>query len=101
MRRLIAVVALLVMTWPHIAVMRCHGPLPSPASDASSMVSEHGHGTAECPALMVCSAAMIESVADVAVTEPPTPTVRLFGPPPPASGTAVPTAEPPPPRRSA
>lgn len=101
MRRLIAVVALLVTTWPHVALMRCIGPLPSQLSGASSMVSEHEHGNPECPALMVCNAAMVESVSDVAVAEPQAPAMRLFEPPALAPTAAVLTADPPPPRRSA
>jgi hypothetical protein len=101
MRRSLAVLALILTTWPHIAVMSCAGPAPSPGSYASWMVQEHDHGEAECPALMVCTAAMIESVGVADPTEAPGPEVRLVAPralPPIAT---VLTDEPPPPRRSA
>ena len=101
MRRLFAVVALLVTTWPHIAVMRCVGPTPSPVSATASMVQEHEHGSQECPVLMVCTAAMIEATARPGVVEPEAPTVRIYSPRGTVPLGAILTDEPPPPRRSA
>jgi len=105
MRRLIAVVALTATLWPHIAVMRCAGPTPAPLSYSSSMQHEHEHehqhGGSACPALMICAAAMIESVSTSELAEAPGAEVRLVAArqlPPTA---AVLTDEPPPPRRSA
>jgi len=107
MRRLIAIVALTATLWPHIAVMRCVGPAPTPLSYSSSMQHEHEHehghqhGGSACPALMICTAAMIESASTSGMAEASGAEVRLVAPrqlPPTAT---VLTAEPPPPRRSA
>ena len=101
MRRLIAVVALTVTLWPHIAVMQCAGPAPSPGSHAASMQHEHEHGSTDCPALMACAAAMIESVSIAAPAAASGREVSLVAPRPLAPAAAVLTDEPPPPRRSA
>lgn len=101
MRRLLAVVALLVTTWPHIAVMQCVGPAPSAVSVASSIVPEHEHGGQECPVLMVCTVAMIESTARADVVEPEAPVVRTHAPRSLTPIATVLTDEPPPPRRRA
>jgi len=101
MRRLIAAVALIVLLWPQIAVMGCAGPAPSPGSSASSVMPDHRHGGSECPALMACAAAMIESLGAAAPMDIPGRAFRLATPSPLPPTAAVLTDEPPPPRRSA
>jgi len=101
MRRLIAAVALIVTLWPHIAVMRCAGPAPSSGSYASSVMPDHQHEGPDCPALMACTAAMIESVGVTAPVGGSGPGVQPVRERPLPPAVAVLTDEPPPPRRSA
>jgi hypothetical protein len=101
MRRLIAAVALVFMLWPQFVVMRCAGPAPSPGTHALSMMSNHQHGGPECPALMACATAMIESVGAAAPEDASGRVFRFVTPSPRPPLVAVLTDEPPPPRRSA
>lgn len=101
MRRLLALTALVAMTWPHVAVMECAAMDSAPAPHASSFASEHTHAGPGCPALMTCSSSMAEGVAGGAIAAPSAPShvigaVATVAP----TGTVL-TAEPPPPRRHA
>jgi len=101
MRSVLALVALLTMTGPHLTATGCTMESNSHGSHAASVVSGHTHDGPDCQALMTCNVVMIEAVtaADVAEPAPPLPlhpwlvAVSL--------GTTVLTAEPPPPRRRA
>jgi len=102
MTRVLAVVALLAMTWPHLAVMGCAvRPTPAHGSHASAAIPDHEHDGPECQAVTICNAAMIQAVPAPGVTQPATPPLlhRTLSAVTPT--TTVPAADPPPPRRLA
>ena len=102
MRRVLSLALLVAVTWPHLALMKCAvAPHGSQGQHTEWNATQHDHDGPDCPALMACSAAMVEGSVEGGLVVPPNPPTAYETAVKAAITTADPATEPPPPRRSA